>query len=473
MLKRRPPGALWPALLVLDAIAVNLAFVLAYYARYELQIGPEVAEANYAPLSDYLPILPALTLLIPATYAIFGVYRKTPYAPPIEEFVSVLQASSVGLVLALAGIFLAQNYAFSRLIFLYFWLALVVLAVLGRLAVRGLVAFLRRRGWGTRRVLVVGGGALAKTVMHVVATEPGSGYHLVGFVHDQGEGDIGRFRCLGSLRKIGSVIYEHRIDEVIIALPSTSHARALQITRQCDGLNVSFKLVPDLYEISLSRVNIHALRGVPLIGIRERSIHGFNRALKRVVDLTVALLCMIVTAPVFALAALAIKLDSPGPVFFLQKRVGQDGRLFPCLKFRSMYVDAERRRRELLAANEADGPLFKIRDDPRRTRVGRLLRRLSVDELPQLINVLRGEMSLIGPRPAIPSEVEEYEDWHRQRLSVPPGITGLWQVTGRSELPFDEMVLMDIYYIENWSLGLDLSILLRTLPAVLTGRGAY
>jgi exopolysaccharide biosynthesis polyprenyl glycosylphosphotransferase len=238
-------------------------------------------------------------------------------------------------------------------------------------------------------------------------------------------------------------------------------------------LNVSFKLVPDLYEISLSRVNMHDLRGVPLIGIKPRDIPRLKRATKRAVDIVIATLALFFLLPVFGLIALAIKVDSAGPAFFLQKRVGQGGRLFPCLKFRSMYVDAERRRRELLDANEADGPLFKIRDDPRRTRVGRLLRRLSIDELPQLVNVLRGEMSLIGPRPPLPAEVEEYQDWHMQRLAVRPGITGLWQIAGRSELPFDEMVLMDVYYIENWSLGMDFNILMRTVPAVLTGRGAY
>lgn len=473
MPNRRASWVTWAALLSLDSVAINLAFVLAYFTRYQLQLGREVAVENFTPLGDYAPLLPALTLLFLGVFALLGVYRRTPRASWIEEVASVLQAASVGMVVALALVFLVQNYVFSRLIFVYFWVALVLIAVVSRLLVRGVYFVLRRRGWGVQRVLVVGSGVLAKNVMHVIATEPGSGYRLVGFVRDDGEGDIGRFKCLGDLRHIGGVIYEHRIEEVIIALPSASHQRALAITQQCDGLSVSFKLVPDVYDISLNRVDTHQLRGIPLIGIRERSIHGFNRAAKRLFDLAAATCALVAFFPVFAALAIAIKLDSPGPVFFRQKRVGQDGKLFSCLKFRSMYVDAEQRQQELLQSNEADGPLFKMREDPRRTRVGRLLRRLSIDELPQLLNVLRGEMSMIGPRPPVPAEVEEYEDWHRQRLAVRPGMTGLWQVAGRSELPFDEMVLMDIYYIENWSLGLDFNIMLRTVPAVLIGRGAY
>jgi exopolysaccharide biosynthesis polyprenyl glycosylphosphotransferase len=215
------------------------------------------------------------------------------------------------------------------------------------------------------------------------------------------------------------------------------------------------------------------LGGIPLMGLHETRLPRTARLLKRAQDVLLSVLAMVLLAPFLAVVALLIRLDSPGPALFRQRRVGEGGRLFDIYKFRSMRMGAEEEQPLLRQHNEASGPLFKIRADPRLTRTGRWLRRLSVDELPQLFNVLRGEMSWVGPRPGLPSEVAEYQPWHRQRLEVPPGITGLWQVSGRSELTFDEMCLLDIYYIENWSLALDLIILLRTIPRVLFAQGAY
>jgi len=232
-------------------------------------------------------------------------------------------------------------------------------------------------------------------------------------------------------------------------------------------------VVPDLFQLSLGGVDVTAINGIPLIGIKQTTLTGFNLAVKRAFDLACAGLALVLLSPIWLLIALAIKLDSPGPVLFRQMRSGREGRPFVLYKFRSMYEGAETDMERLLAMNEASGPLFKIKDDPRRTRVGRFLRRTSLDELPQILNVLRGDMSLVGPRPALASEVAQYQDWHRKRLEVLPGLTGLWQVSGRSDLSFDEMVMLDIYYGENWSLGTDLRILLRTVPQVLFGDGAY
>ncbi len=225
--------------------------------------------------------------------------------------------------------------------------------------------------------------------------------------------------------------------------------------------------------MTLSRVVVDNLDGIPLLSVRELSLREWQVALKRALDVVVAGLGVLLLSPVLLLTALAIRLDSPGPVIFRQTRVGRGGQEFTCLKFRTMCVDAEARLAELKRQNEANGPWFKMRHDPRSTRVRRLLRRTSLDELPKLWNVLRGEMSLIGPRPNLPSEVQAYEPWHYRRLEITPGMTGLWQVSGRSELSFDEMVLLDVYYIENWSPILDLHILLKTIPTVLLGSGAY
>jgi len=231
--------------------------------------------------------------------------------------------------------------------------------------------------------------------------------------------------------------------------------------------------VPDLFQLALSRVDIEDLGGIPIIGVKEISITGWNLAFKRTSDIVLSLAVLVLLFPLMLLISVAIKLDSPGPVLFKQVRVGRDGRRFVFYKFRSMRQGAEEERPQLADLDETVGPIFKIRRDPRCTRLGRFLRRTSLDELPQLYNVLRGEMSLVGPRPAIPVEVEQYQEWHRKRLEVSPGMTGLWQVSGRSQLTFDEMCLLDIYYLENWSPLLDLKIALKTIPAVLAGTGAY
>jgi exopolysaccharide biosynthesis polyprenyl glycosylphosphotransferase len=266
---------------------------------------------------------------------------------------------------------------------------------------------------------------------------------------------------------------EEQIDEVIIALSSVGREEILSIGDQCQQQGATFKIVPDLYELSLTRVDMNNLRGIPLIGLRQNTIRGLNLAMKRTLDIIVASGVLVLFSPVWLALAIAIKIDSPGPVLFWQRRLGKDEQPFSVCKFRSMRQDAEALLERLIQQNEVSWPLFKMRDDPRLTRVGRFLRRTSLDEIPQFWNVLKGEMSLVGPRPPIPAEVENYEPWQRRRLEAAPGITGLWQVSGRSEIPFDEMVMLDIYYIDNWSLGLDLQILFRTVPAVLTGHGAY
>jgi exopolysaccharide biosynthesis polyprenyl glycosylphosphotransferase len=251
------------------------------------------------------------------------------------------------------------------------------------------------------------------------------------------------------------------------------HRKIVSIVAQCEREQVRVRIVPDLFQMTLSHLDVEDLGGIPMIGVRDISISGSELFLKRAMDLVVSIAGLVILFPLLTIIAVAIKLDSPGPAIFRQLRVGKGEQVFACFKFRSMREGADEEKKHLLDQNEADGPIFKIRNDPRITKVGRILRRGSLDELPQLINVIMGHMSLVGPRPAPPAEVQRYQAWHKRRLEVAPGITGLWQVSGRSELTFDEMVLLDLYYIENWSPFLDVQILLRTVPKVLTGEGAY
>jgi exopolysaccharide biosynthesis polyprenyl glycosylphosphotransferase len=335
---------------------------------------------------------------------------------------------------------------------------------------------LHARGVGVRRTIIVGAGEIGRTVMRTVVARPGLGYHVIGFVDDnpkKGETNIGRFEGLGAVNNLPKLIEKEDVDEVIITLPWMYHRKIMGIVHACERRNVSAHIVPDLFQMSLSRVDVDDLGGVPLVGVREVGFGHRVRAIKRLMDVAGATLALTLGAPILGLISVAIRLDSEGPVMFRQTRIGANGEPFEIVKFRSMYQGAEERLEDLRDLSEVDGPIFKMKEDPRVTKVGRILRRTSLDELPQLWNVVRGEMSLVGPRPPIPAEVDEYLEWHKKRLEVRPGMTGLWQVSGRSLLSFDEQCLLDIYYIENWSLWLDIQILLRTVPEVVFGNGAY
>jgi exopolysaccharide biosynthesis polyprenyl glycosylphosphotransferase len=281
------------------------------------------------------------------------------------------------------------------------------------------------------------------------------------------------YRHLGDLDDLEKAIAQSGAQQVIIALPFWEQGRLPDLVATCERLGAGYLLAPDFYQLSFDRLDMHQLGGVPLLRPKGISLRGLNLVLKRFTDVATVLVTAPVTLVIAAVIALLIRLDSRGPILFRQQRVGKGGHSFGCYKFRTMVPDAEARKAALAVHNEADGPLFKMRDDPRVTRIGRFLRQSSLDELPQLWNVLRGEMSIIGPRPALPDEVACYEPWHRRRLEVEPGLAGLAQALGRSDMSFDEQVRLDIYYAENWSLTMDLRILLMVIPAVIGGRGAY
>lgn len=460
---------------LVDMLLLLLAFTVAYYLRYDLGIGGDVADENQVPIDTYLPLMFGSALGFFVIARMSGLHHNALRKPVLDEVWSVILSVSFTITLLFGVVFLFRGLAYSRGLFLMAWAITMLLLVSDRLVGRTLLAILRQRGIGVERVLVVGGGRLAQTVMHVLTTQPGLSYRLVGFLHTTDTGDLGRFKSLGTVDDLEGPVQLHEVDQVIIALTGEEHVRASAIAERCVDIGVDFRLVPDFHDLSMSRglVDVTELGGIPVIGPRLNMIGGGNLLMKRALDIAGAGTALLIFGIPWLIICLLIKLDSKGPVFFVQTRVGKNHQTFPARKFRSMYVDAEQRLASLQAQNEATGPLFKMRNDPRVTRVGRWLRRTSLDELPQLLNVLAGDMSLVGPRPPIPAEVDKYEDWHLKRLSAAPGMTGLWQVSGRSELPFDEMVLLDIYYIENWTLGLDIQILLRTIIAVISGRGAY
>lgn len=465
------------AVAVSDVLLINLAFAIAYWMRYSMQWFAAVDEANFVPYSAFIPISLALTALLLGIYKLNGVYDQPRGSSWFDEVYSLMTGTATGIILMVfVMVFLFRSLFYSRLVFFYGGILVTIFLSASRLAKRLLRDRLRRKGLGVDRLLIVGVGEVGRTVMRHVVAQPSLGYHVIGFVDDdpdKASTDIGRFRALGSTAHIPRLVKEMAVDEVIITLPWMYHRKIVSIIAQCEREQVRVRIVPDMFQMTLSHLDVEDLGGIPMIGVRDISIGRTQMLLKRAMDVSISSIGLILLLPFFALLALLIKLDSNGPVFFTQIRVGKGEHLFACYKFRSMRRGAEAEQDGLRTLNETDGPIFKMREDPRITRVGRVLRRTSLDELPQLFNVLMGHMSLVGPRPAPPSEVQRYQPWHKRRLEVAPGITGLWQVSGRSELSFDEMVLLDLYYIEHWSPVLDLQIMLRTFPKMITGEGAY
>lgn len=474
---RSIPTRWWPYLLVLtDVVLIYLAFVLAYFVRYEMQWFRAVDPVFQLEFHQYRQFSIALILILPISFYFSGVYPYRPGRSLVEELYAIGTATTAGILVLITVALFFRPLLYSRLIFLYAAFLIIVLLGVSRLTIQAARAHLRRYGVGVERMVLVGAGDVGRMVMRNVVARPELGYQLIGFLDDdpaKSSTDIGPFRALGPVDNFAQVTAEEDINSVIICLPWQSHRTLRRVLRACDQAGVRAYVVPDLFQITRNQMKVESLNGIPLISTRQVSIQGWNLVLKRASDLVLSAALGLVTLPFILLMALAIRLDSPGPVLYSQVRVGKEGKRFRCFKFRTMVVGADKMRRELDEKNEASGPLFKMRNDPRLTQVGRFLRRYSLDELPQLINIFRGEMSLVGPRPNLPEEVDQYLEWHKKRLAASPGITGLWQVSGRSDLSFDEMVLLDIYYVENWNLGLDFVILLRSIPAVLGARGAY
>jgi exopolysaccharide biosynthesis polyprenyl glycosylphosphotransferase len=279
----------------------------------------------------------------------------------------------------------------------------------------------------------------------------------------------------GVIAELETLLAQEPVDEVFIALPTDKYAYLIDlIVRQCEEQGIIVRLRTDMFQLKIARMQVDELDGMPLVTIRSGPSDGWQLLVKRLLDIFASGILLGALAPMFALVALLIKLDSPGPVLFRQERVGLNKRRFSLFKFRTMVEGAEHQQPLLEGRNQAHGPVFKIKDDPRITRLGQFLRHYSIDELPQLLNVLKGNMSLVGPRPLPVRDVERIDTrWHKRRLSMKPGVTCLWQVNGRSDVNFDRWVRMDLEYIDNWSLGLDLKILLKTIPAVVKGSGAY
>ena len=451
---------------VLGALDVAGVFV-AIWTALELKAvinGKPDLSLSYHQTQDVAPLAILVTLLL---FARSGLYSDRAVRPGFTRIVaSLVQVMFIILVYAIVeGKHFSSYYIFYGSLFFSLAYVSIFRYIFDR--VSGIA--LRAAGY-RRRAVIVGKGEQIDRVAHALGGGSDPPLDPIGFVSLTPRPENG-LRDLGSLDQIEE--YFDQIDEVLLADPDFPQEQAVDLVDRCHRHGVRVRIAPSTMEILMDRVEFIPGQTVPLFELKPPVFEGLDFVLKRSFDVVVSALLVLFLSPVLLIAALAVKLSSRGPVIYSSMRPGIGGRPFACFKFRTMYVDADQRQVALEAANEKDGALFKMRNDPRVTSVGRRLRRWSIDELPQLFNVLRGEMSLVGPRPLPQRDYMQLEDWHRKRYLVLPGMTGLWQVSGRAELDFDELVQLDFLYLERWSVFLDLSILLKTIPAVVRAKGAW
>jgi exopolysaccharide biosynthesis polyprenyl glycosylphosphotransferase len=407
-----------------------------------------------------------------------GLYASRRLADRHREVIDVIKATSLGTFLMLAGASLFRIAMVTPLFLVVFWLASTFTAVTSRLALRVSLALLRKRGRNLRDIVIVGTNERALEFARRLVSRPELGYRIIGFVDQAWDGAKG-FRSTGhtlasDFGNFPCFLRNSVVDEVVVALPFRSmHEEASRIAALCEEQGVTVHVLSNVLNLQRARSSAEEIEGNPLITHATGSVEGWQIVLKFIFDFTSSLFLVALLSPLMLLVIILIKLTSPGPVFFIQRRIGRNKRRFNLYKFRTMVVDAEKLMRDIEHLNEASGPVFKIKNDPRITPLGRFLRKTSLDELPQLLNVLAGHMSLVGPRPLPVRDYEGFnEDWQRRRFSVKPGITCLWQVQGRSSISFEKWMELDLQYIDKWSLWLDFQILLQTIPAVLRGSGA-
>ena len=459
-------------LLAADILGLVTAFALAQFLF-----------AAYATISGSVDVVDE-TILFVATLPgwivvvkLYGLYdhdeERTDHTT-VDDLVGVFHMVTVGTWLFFAGSWLTHLARPDLTKVAMFWVLAVVFVTFGRATAR---AIARRRVTYLQNAIIIGAGEVGQLIAKKLMKHPEYGINLVGFVDAQPKErreDLGNLTLLGAPDRLPGIVRLFDVERAIIAFSNESHDETLALIRTLKDLDVQIDIVPRLFELVGPGVGIHTVEGLPLVGLPPLKLSRSSQMLKRAMDVVIASLALVVLSPVFLLCAILIKHDSPGPVFFRQVRMGRGGS-FRIYKFRSMTADADARKDEVVHLNQHDEDprMFKVPDDPRVTSFGRFLRRWSLDELPQLINVVRGEMSLVGPRPLILEEYQHIRSWAERRADLKPGMTGLWQVLGRSEIPFDEMTRLDYLYVTNWSLFNDLKLIFRTFPALVRVRNAY
>lgn len=463
-------GLLRRLLLILDLATVTFAFLLTLWRV------PAMWPENGIDPVDHYGLLPIIIVTFIVCRQMMARKLKLGPASMSSQIFSLFREVAVTVAVLLILVFLLKMTFVSRLVVGWFAVTSVVLLVGSRLLIYWWYFVHRRNAVEEAlNVLIIGSGRRAHVLARRLQESFEWNVNVVGYLDPEGKsmGRRAEDRILGHVDQIATVLRENVIEEVIIAVPRSMLGDVGAIVESCQEEGVRLLFMADLYDVQAQRVHLAMVGDIPLLGFDFVSRNQNALIAKRIFDIVVTLAAMPVMLPILLITALAIRIDSKGPVLFVQNRVGLHKKLFPMYKFRSMVIDAEERMQEIEHLNEAEGANFKIKDDPRITRVGRFIRKMSIDELPQLINVLRGDMSLVGPRPMSIRDVSNFDKGvQRKRFSVRPGITGLWQVSGRSDLTFDQWIELDLEYIDQWSFALDLRILMRTIPVVLLSRGA-
>lgn len=467
IMRRREDILLSVILVFIDALMVGSSFIFAYYLRMSTDIVGVFAVP--AP-QIYVIMISVLTVTILAVFYVYRLYDLKRGRSKIDEFYKVAAAVSTGTVLSIAinSFILADEFVYSRQILITGWLVSIVTASLARFAYGSLVGRLRKRGFAQQRMIIVGAGDLGQMVLDKVKHAPEYGYRVVGLLDDERTGLVNGVPIVGMIDDLPRLARNLQADEVIIGLEGETHQRILDMISACEDESINIKVCPDAFQIiTNNQLGIGDLGGMPLISVRDVGLRGVNRVLKRIVDVVFSAAFLVLFSPVTIVVALAVKLSSPGPAFYVQERVGLDGKPIQVIKFRSMRTDAE----------EKTGPVWAKAGDPRRTRFGRFIRRFSIDEFPQFINVLVGDMSIVGPRPERPHFVEQFSQTiprYMRRHREKAGLTGWAQVNGlRGDTPIEERTRYDLYYIENWSLLFDFKIMAKTIIAIFRDNNAY
>lgn len=452
------------SLLLLDATLILAAFVAAYRVTFETSAG----NGPTPDLLDFAPMMLFTLASLNGVYFFYRLYHQRRGESRIDEIYKLIPATSIGVIVATAvTTVLYRDLEYPRLLLVFIWLFTLLLVALGRLVHGGLRSLAYARGWGELRVLIVGAGEAGNLILEKIRASPRLGYRPVAFLDDERVGmKVLGLPVVARTEDLGDVVRAMKIDEVIIALPDAPHQQILSIVSKCEDGSVSIKVFPDVFQIMASEVNIGDLSGLPLLAMRDVALRGWRLTLKRFVDVVISGIVLVFASPFLLLVALLVKIDSRGPALFTQVRMGLDAKPFPMFKFRSMRSDAEK-----------DGPGWTVQDDPRVTRLGRLMRRTSLDEFPQFINVFLGHMSLVGPRPEQPAFVEQFRELvprYMERHREKAGITGWAQVNGlRGDTSISERTKYDLYYIENWSLWFDFKIMILTALKFFRDRSAY
>lgn len=448
-----------------------LALRVAELLRRVLPYGPDLGKQVLVPPHIYL----AAAVIWALVFIALSIYDPRRTLRAVDELQQVVLALAIA-GLCLAGLVFFSFQVMSRYLFLYFFSLDVALLLGWRIVYRALGRLGNGRLATMQRVLVIGAGTIGQRAVETVQENAWPGFHIVGYLDDDVAkigSRIGGLPVLASLDRAADIVRAHAVDEVIVALPLSAYEKVVRLSLDLQRCPVRLRVVPDYFNLALFHATVEDFGGLPLINLRAPALNDYQRLVKRVFDLIVASLSLAATAPAMAIIGLLVKLDSPGSIIYRQRRVGENGELFMIYKFRTMTQDADDRLKDVIRMTE-DGRIdFKRPDDPRITRVGRFLRRTSLDELPQLLNVLKGDMSLVGPRPELPWLVDRYEPWQHKRFAVPQGITGWWQVNGRSNKHMHQSTEDDLYYIQNYSLLLDIVILWKTVGAVLKRKGAF